>query len=58
MTSILAVLTMTAAIRYKWRVVNGSTDLHVLLLLLSRAQTEPLRQWFARVPADDHRLIS
>jgi hypothetical protein len=56
-SSLLALLTRRAASRYKGRRLDGSTDLHVLLLLLLRAPDEPLRQWFACVPIDDHILI-
>jgi len=36
----------------KYKMVDGSVDLHVLLLLL-RALPEPLRQQSAPVPVDD-----
>jgi len=36
----------------KYKIVDGSVDLHVLLLLL-RALPEPLRQQSAPVPVDD-----
>jgi hypothetical protein len=37
--------------------LDWSIDLHVYVLLLSRAPHEPLRQWFSRMRVDDHNVI-